>query len=257
MELYTLASGSSGNCALVTGPRGRLLIDAGISMRRIVTALKGLGIPPETLSAILVTHAHSDHIGGIKMMTKYHRIPIYCTDACADELCRAVPEAAAYINTVTPGEAFELGGLQVTAFPTSHDSPGSVGWRIAGGSSTLAYITDLGCLTRQVADAVCGADTVVLEANHDLNMLANGPYPYYLKERILSRGGHLCNDDSGRLAAWLVKNGTKRIVLAHLSHENNLPSLALAAVNRALEAEGLSAHVTVAPRSECSERVMI
>lgn len=257
MELYTLASGSSGNCALVTGPRGRLLIDAGISMRRICTALKALDIPPETLSAILVTHAHSDHIGGIKMMTKYYRIPIYCTDECADEICRAVPEAAAYINTVTPGEAFELTGLTITSFGTMHDSPGSVGWRVSDGSSSLAFVTDLGCLTRQIADAVCGADTVVLEANHDMNMLINGPYPYYLKERIISRYGHLCNDDSGRLAAWLVKNGTKRIVLAHLSHENNLPSLALKAVNRALEAEGLSAVVTVAPRCECSERVCV
>ncbi len=257
MELYILASGSSGNSALVSSPRGRLLIDAGISMRRICAALRAEGIPPETLSAILVTHAHSDHIGGLKTMTKYYRLPIYCTQDCAREICRHIPEAAAYINTVTPGEHFVCAGLDVLAFPTMHDSPGSAGWRLSDGAGSLAFVTDLGCVTQDVISAVNGAAAVVLEANYDINMLMNGPYPYYLKERILSRQGHLSNEDSGKLAAYLVQRGTKQIILAHLSAENNLPGRALQAVNTALEAAGLSATVTVAKRSECTGKVCI
>ena len=257
MELHLIASGSSGNAYLLCTGRARLLIDAGISMRRITAAVRGAGAAPETLAGVLVTHAHSDHIQGLRMLEKYYRLPVYCSAACAGELLRQMPEIRPWLRTVEPLAPLELQGLRVVPFPTSHDSPGSLGWRVEDAAHSMALVTDLGVVTDAVRDTVSGAELVVLEANHDRVKLQTGPYPFYLKKRILGAGGHLCNEDSARFAVYLAQNGTKRIVLAHLSQENNTPRLALEAVCGALAAAGAEIPVTVAPRQEPAERLVL
>ncbi len=238
MKICTLASSSSGNCTLVSQGGTHLLIDAGISLRRITASLKHFGITPDELQGVLITHEHSDHIGGIKMLVKYHNMPVFAPLGVAEALCAILPEAKDCINWFRAGTDFVLGEIAVRSFLTPHDTPESVGYRFETGQASLAYATDTGCVTQTILDAALGADMAVIEANHDIRMLKCGSYPAYLKRRILSERGHLSNDDSGRLASRLAASGTKRIVLAHLSKENNTPRLAFDTVGSALKREG-------------------
>ena len=247
MRICTLASSSSGNSCLVECGGTRLLIDAGLSRRRIKTALSELDLKLEDIDGILVTHCHIDHIKGLKMLIKYDEHPIFTSSQAALALCGELPEASPLIERFEQGQPFSIGNIKVLAFPTSHDSPGSSGFRLEGDGRALAFATDLGTVTDEVLDGVLGADAAVVEANHDLTLLRHGPYPWPLKKRILSEHGHLSNDDCGRLCAQLCRSGTRSFVLAHLSKENNTPSCALAAVSGALRDEGLEAEVTVAP----------
>lgn len=257
MELRIFASGSSGNAALLSTGKGRLLLDAGISMRRVVSGLRAEGVDPATLSGILITHAHSDHISGLNMIEKYHRLPVYCTAPCAEELLSAAPQVAGYLHKIEPLNPFAVNGLTITAIPTSHDAAGSVGWRIDDGSHSMALITDLGYVSPEIMAVATGAELIVLEANYDPESLRLGPYPFYLQERIRSRYGHLSNEDSAAFAVFLAKNGAKQIVLAHLSQENNSPAMALEAVRTALERAGIPIPVTVALRTEATERLIL
>jgi len=238
MKLCTLASSSSGNCALVSHGRTHILIDAGISLRRITKSLKALEVSPKELTAVLVTHEHTDHISGLRMLTKHHFVPIFAPEKVAQALLRAMPEAEPLIRRILPGAGFELGEMGVTSFRTPHDTPESVGYRLTAAGKTLAFATDCGCLTRELVEGTAGADIAVIEANHDVEMLINGSYPEYLKRRILSQRGHLSNDDCGRLAVILGQGGTRRLVLAHLSRENNTPQAALRTVSDALRQAG-------------------
>lgn len=238
MKLCTLASSSSGNCALVSHGRTHVLIDAGISLRRITKSLKALEVSPKELTAVLVTHEHTDHISGLRMLTKHHFVPIFAPEKVAQALLRAMPEAEPLIRRILPGAGFELGEMGVTSFRTPHDTPESVGYRLTAAGKTLAFATDCGCLTRELVEGTAGADIAVIEANHDVEMLINGSYPEYLKRRILSQRGHLSNDDCGRLAVILGQGGTRRLVLAHLSRENNTPQAALRTVSDALRRAG-------------------
>lgn len=238
MKLCTLASSSSGNCALVSHGRTHILIDAGISLRRITKSLKALEVSPKELTAVLVTHEHTDHISGLRMLTKHNFVPIFAPEKVAQALLRAMPEAEPLIRRILPGAGFELGEMGVTSFRTPHDTPESVGYRLTAAGKTLAFATDCGCLTRELVEGTAGADIAVIEANHDVEMLINGSYPEYLKRRILSQRGHLSNDDCGRLAVILGQGGTRRLVLAHLSRENNTPQAALRTVSDALRQAG-------------------
>lgn len=237
MILTTFASGSTGNCALVSAGDGNILIDAGISMKRIRENLSVSGVSPEGLAGILVTHEHSDHISGLAMLTKYHAVPVYAPGVLAKNLCRAVQGIEQYLRVIPVGEPFSAGGMTVTAFHTSHDTDESVGYRLERGCA-LGFATDMGCVTDEVEAALRGCDAVLIEANHDRDMLASGPYPPYLKRRILSPRGHLSNDDCARLAVTLAGGGTKYIVLGHLSRENNTPELAYKTVYDALNTLG-------------------
>lgn len=202
-------------------------------MKRIRENLSQSGLAPEKLSGILITHEHSDHISGLAMLTKYHAVPVYAPAILAGNLCRAVPGLERCLHVIGAGEAFGLGGLTVTAFHTSHDTDESVGYRIECGCA-LGFATDMGCVTDEVQNALLGCDAVLVEANHDVDMLVSGPYPPYLKRRILSPRGHLSNTDCARLALTLTESGTKYIVLGHLSRENNTPELAYKTVRAAL-----------------------
>lgn len=249
MRVVTFASGSSGNCALVSAGATHILLDAGISCRRIREQLSLTGLGPEDLSAILITHEHSDHISGLSTLVKRHCVPIFAPPAVARALERSVPGAFPLLRTVSVGEPFSLGSITVRAFHTPHDTPESVGWRLGdsfGGSFALA--TDMGCVTEEIREGLLGAETVLIEANHDPDMLRAGPYPYPLKRRILSDRGHLSNADSALLASFLAERGTRYIILGHLSRENNTPEIAFRTVSAALA--GSSARLFVAPAAE-------
>ena len=250
----TLASGSSGNCALVCCGGTRLLLDAGISARRITTALKGLGVDPASLGGVLVTHEHSDHISGLATLTKQLGLPVYATAPTLRQLCYRIPFLERLCRDFAPGDGFPVGELWVTSFPTSHDAACSVGYTLAGDGSKLASATDLGRLTPEVLNAVRGCDLLVCESNHDVDWVRSGPYPYYLKERILGDRGHLSNEMGAELAALAAESGARAVGLAQLSSENNTPARARDVAARRLSAAGVDPErdlsLTVAPRKE-------
>ncbi len=255
MKFCTLASGSSGNCVYVCHGRTGILIDAGISMTRIKKSLAALGGELAAVDGVFITHDHIDHIRALKMLVKYYNIPIFATWDTYCGIVRQFPEVTGAVNILTCGEPLTLGELEIVSFPTPHDAVGSVGYRVNAEGVSFALVTDVGYITQQIYDTVWGVDAIVLEANHDIDMLRNGPYPYYLQQRILSRYGHLSNVDCGQFAASLAETGTKRIVLAHLSEQNNTPELAYSQVKRALA--GADVELTVAPRSEAGEVYII
>lgn len=256
LRVATLASGSSGNCAVVSDGTIHILIDAGISAKRIVTGLGELGIGKDQVSAILITHEHSDHIGSLPVLCRQIGAEIYTTEATARQICYRMAGLEDRFRVFDPGERFAVGDLVVGSFATSHDCACPVGYTVSDGKRRLALCTDTGVATPGVLEAAGRADTLIGEFNYDPDMLRSGPYPAYLKERILGERGHLSNEDGGRLAALAVEGGARRVVLAHLSKENNLPAVALAAARRALEAVGArvgrDTALLAAPRSEGS-----
>ena len=232
MRLVTFASGSTGNCALVSAGK-HVLIDAGISLRRIRANLSLSGLTPEDVSGVLITHEHSDHISGLAMLVKYHKVPVYAPAAVASFLRGSIPGIDACLSEIAPDEAFSLGEMSIRAFPTPHDARQSVGYRIESGA-VFGFATDMGHVTEETVSGLSGADAAVIEANHDTDMLLDGPYPAYLKRRVLSERGHLSNKDSAALGLRLAEGGTRTIILGHLSRENNTPSLACRTVREAL-----------------------
>ena len=253
MQIYTLASGSAGNSALIYDNNTSILIDAGISARRLCKALQQLGLSVDGLSGILITHEHTDHVCGLDTLIKHHEVPIFAPRTVANHLRWSIAGVEDYITELSVGNETTIGGLSVVPFLTPHDTPESVGYRITG-SHTVGYCTDCGHVTDEMWEGLKGADTVVIEANHDIQRLLDGPYPAMLKRRILSDRGHLSNKSCGELAVRLAEEGTRQFILAHLSRENNTPALALKAVTEALrlgsqEADsGIS--VNVAPEKD-------
>ena len=250
MKIAVFASGSGGNCMLLSYKDSHILIDAGISMRRVETSLHSQGHTVNDIGGVLITHEHSDHISGLKMLIKHHGINIFAPRTVANRLRGMLPEADEYIMELPVGREVCLGRFTVRAFHTPHDTDESVGYRVEGGGS-FAIATDMGHVSDEVLDGLVGADTVLIESNHDVNMLCDGPYPVYLKRRILSNRGHLSNADCAGLACHLARNGTRRIILGHLSRENNRPGLAMAESGQALMGSG--AELYCAPIFGCLE----
>jgi len=244
VRVTTLASGSSGNCTLISDTDSHILVDAGISTRRISTALTSIGLTLCDISAVLVTHEHNDHIYGLRTMTKNYHIPLFSPPKVGNCLRWNIPGADELLTDVIPGEPFSVGELEISAFRTPHDTPESVGY-VLNGSRTAGVCTDLGHVPDSVFYALEGTDTVVLEANHDEDMLRNGDYPFFLKRRIFSDNGHLSNDTCANLAAALASSGTRRIILAHLSRENNSPQIARETVARVLVKQGFAPDVHI------------
>lgn len=251
MKVCVFASGSGGNCLLLSGGGTNILIDAGISMRRIVGSLAQLQLTMRDIGGVLITHEHSDHVSGLKMLLKYHDIQIFAPHTVANHLKGAIPQTEGFIHIIPVGEEFEIGGLKITAFHTPHDTDESVGYRIAGDGAVYAHATDMGMVTDEVLKGLNGADTVLIESNHDEDMLRYGSYPYYLKQRILSEHGHLSNESCAGLARTLAESGTKRIILGHLSRENNTPERAMYAAGQALA--GVETELYYAPVLGCLE----
>ena len=254
MRFCTIASSSSGNCTLVSEGSTNILIDAGISARRISTSLKELGICCSDISAVFITHEHSDHICGLKTMEKQFGIPVMAPEFVAKGIAGAIPEIECYIQTIPVGEELRIGELSLHAFRTPHDTDESVGYKITDGAKSFAIATDMGHVTEEVLRELIGVDAAVLEANHDAEMLKKGPYPYHLKKRILSDRGHLSNRLCGLLAGRLFEHGAKNIILAHLSKENNTPELAYNTVAEQMAKSGavpgVNVGLYVAPKTE-------
>ena len=230
--IATLYSGSTGNATYICAGGAKILIDAGKCTRTLCASLNELGVSIDEIDAIFLTHEHRDHTGALEVLTKKHPIPIHVTKKSALRLT-AKPDSALAGCIVTHTPIFHefVKDLRVTSFPTPHDSRESVGYHLEfedenGITHMIGYATDIGHISTHVRNGLMGCESVVLESNHDPEMLWGGPYPYDLKERIASRWGHLSNPDCAEFAAELTANGTKNILLAHLSQENNDPQLA-------------------------------
>lgn len=233
-RICTLASGSGGNSVLLSDCGRHILIDMGISLKKTSSSLAQLGLSVNDLSAILITHSHSDHISGLNTLCKRHSIPVLSSKQAANGIVSACPEAKRNLLVFQEGSAFDLKGFGITSFPTPHDSEGSVCYRIACSCGDVGIMTDLGYVPPKILEGMEGVRAIVIEFNHDVNRLAMGPYPYHLKQRILSDRGHLSNEAAGEAARWLAQRGTTGFILAHLSKENNTPQLAYAAALTAL-----------------------
>lgn len=261
-RFVTLYSGSSGNSSLVTDGATSLLVDMGCSCKRTLEALYSLGYAARDLRGILITHEHSDHISGLMTFLKHYHLPVYGSFAtlCYLKSNDLVPPRANLI-TVSTGEEFAVGTISARAFPTSHDSVDCVGYRFRfADGKRIAVATDLGYVSDDVLAELTGCELVGLESNYEDDLLLTGRYPYYLKSRIRSISGHLSNAECALTTARLIQSGTKRVVLMHLSQENNMPELALTGCLSALENCGLAdsgAVVSVAPRHCAGEPIEI
>lgn len=253
ITVHTLASGSSGNASLIRCGGTAVLLDAGISCRRITASLRELGLTADDLTAVLITHTHTDHVAGLQTLLKRGGFPIFASQAAARELLYRMSACAGRLEAFTIGEALSLGSFTVQPFSISHDAPGACGYRLDTEDGSVGLLTDSGYVTEEAAEALPGCDLVLLEANHDVETLECGPYPYFLKDRILGNRGHLSNEIAARFAVSLADSGTRELILSHLSRENNTPAMAYNAVERALSAAGLAPRLTVAPRDCLSE----
>ncbi len=233
MRIVSFASGSSGNCIYIGSDDTHILIDAGISCKRILESLSQIGLSPDDISAVVVTHEHSDHVKGLGVLAKKLNIPIYATAATVEKL-RELEFLEDYpdelFEAVTPDVYFSIGDLELLPFTVSHDAADPVGYRVKNGKKQAAVATDMGNYSQYTIDHLQGLNAVLLEANHDINMLLTGRYPYYLKMRILSDKGHLSNENAGQLLNAILNDSMEAVMLGHLSKENNYEALAYEAV---------------------------
>ncbi len=243
LRFSPLFSGSSGNAIYVGCDDAHILVDAGMSGTRVCKELQCVGIDPSNLNAILVTHEHADHIKGIGILSRKYDLPVYATEGTWQGMYDKIGAIAEKNRVIfEPDVDFFIGSIDVTPFSTPHDANQSVGYTFEVDGAKLAIATDLGCIKDSWLRHVMGSDAVILESNYDLDMLNAGPYPYDLKKRIRSRRGHLSNDDAGAVAVELARNGTKQVILGHLSKENNFPELAMRSCELSLQMAGLIPH---------------
>ena len=229
MRMCSIASGSSGNCIYVGSDDTHLLIDTGISKKRIEEGLKELEIKGEEIGGILITHEHSDHIQGLGVFSRKYELPIYATPGTIEGILSysglgKLPEGL--LHPIHTDEPFMIGDIRVNPFAISHDANEPSGYRLECGEKSVAVATDLGKYDEYTVEHLKNLDAVLLEANHDIHMLEVGAYPYYLKQRIMGERGHLSNELSGRLLCDILHDNLNHIVLGHLSKENNYAKLA-------------------------------
>ncbi len=224
-RIFPIASGSSGNCTFIGHKNDGILIDVGISCKAVTDALNQAAFDPKALKGIFITHEHIDHISGLRVFAKKHNVPVFASEKTACAILCQTPELEDCLHVLE--HKLDLGDMEIERFATSHDCEGSSGYAISlSNGRKCAVCTDLGVISAEVHSALSGCKTVLLESNHDVTMLQNGPYPPYLKNRILSEKGHLSNIACASELAKLVDTGTERIILGHLSRENNRPEIA-------------------------------
>lgn len=263
MKLCSIASGSSGNCVYVGSSNTNLLVDAGVSAKRIESGLSEIDILPDTIQGILITHEHSDHISGLGILARRYHIPIYATYATAKALQKIkslgdVPEDL--YHYIKPNEKFFINDINIEPFSTSHDASDPVCYTMQSEGHKVGIATDLGKYDDYIVSKLEESDALYIEANHDVNMLMVGKYPYYLKQRILGDRGHLSNETSADLISKLVHPRLKHILLAHLSKENNYEELAYETVCYGLMSRGCgfsANNISVAHRDQPSGMVLI
>lgn len=256
MRMMSIASGSSGNCIYIGSEDTHILIDAGISRKRIVDGLKKVDLELSDISAIFVTHEHIDHIKGIGVISRKEETPIYATEGTIqgikDTSSLGLVTEEVY-NTVNADKELHINDLCIHPFTISHDANEPVAYTVTCGKEKMSVITDLGKYDDYIVDNLKGTNSLLIEANHDIKMLQVGSYPYYLKQRILGDKGHLSNETSGRLLSDLLCDDLKNVMLGHLSKENNYEQLAYETVRLEIDLgdNGYKASdfsISVAPR---------
>lgn len=257
-----LFSGSSGNSYYIGSARRGILIDAGRSARQITEMLKNCGIDLSAICALFVTHEHSDHVAGLRVLASKNHFPVYASYGTLRELEKMGCLSGNFSANVIETNGVECAGMRIRPFPISHDSAECVGYRIETEDGRIAALsTDLGCLSNEVHCSLSGADLVVMESNHDVGMLENGPYPYPLKRRILSDKGHLSNNACAEELDRLAHERASHFILAHLSRENNTPDLAYQTTFCKLTMSGMKQgrdyKLTVAPRENSAGNIVI
>jgi phosphoribosyl 1,2-cyclic phosphodiesterase len=265
MKMCSIASGSSGNCIYAGTDNCHLLIDAGISGKRIEAGLNEIGLKTGEMQGVLVTHEHSDHIKSLGVLARKYGLPMYATQGTVDwikqrQAIGKVDESL--FRIVHPEETFTIGDMQIQAIPTSHDAAEPVAYLMRQGEKTMGVITDLGKYDDYIVDKLQGLDVLLLEANHDVHMLQVGAYPYQLKQRILGDRGHLSNELSGQLLGRILHDKFQKVILGHLSQENNYPQLAYETVRLEVTMgenpyKGSDFPIVVAKRNDVSELVSI
>ena len=257
IKFCSLYSGSSGNSIYVGTDRTHLLVDAGVSGIRIAGALKEISVQPEHISGILITHEHSDHIKGAGIFSRKFNVPIYAKQKTWEAMRKELGDVSDENIKIIDHEYFTVGDIDVGNYSIPHDAADPVAYTFYIYNRKISVATDIGCVTETIHANVMGSDAVLIESNHDVEMLKNGSYPWSLKKRILSDHGHLSNDHAAELVSELALDGTKYIYLGHLSHENNYPELALKASCSALAECGMrpgrDVMVRVASRDHYSE----
>ena len=253
MKLCPLCSGSSGNATYIEAGSAKILIDAGLSCKRIVELLARIGVDPRDLSAVFVTHEHDDHIRGVNILSKKYDLPVYANadtwSVMREKLCGVAPKNVCVFES---DRDFYLAGARVLPFSVPHDAIHCVAYTVTAEGKKVGVCTDLGHVDARILSILSGCDLLLFEANHDVDMLMAGSYPYLLKKRILSGSGHMNNEDCGRAIARLYESGVKHVILGHLSRENNDPALAAVTVRSVLEEAGVAdgVQLAVAAREE-------
>lgn len=246
IKFCSLYSGSSGNSIFVASGSTKLLADAGLSAKKIIEALCSIGERPSELSAILISHEHSDHIKGAGILSRKFNLPIYASEGtwqAMEQLIGPVLECnKVCFSSYAP---FQIGDIAVTPFPIPHDASEPVGYSFSASGRKVTVATDIGHISLDLLNCFADSDLLLLESNHDLEMLKVGPYPWNLKRRIAGNHGHLSNDAAGEVIAYMAEKGTKCFLLGHLSKENNFPELAYQTVRNALCEKSLHVGIDV------------
>lgn len=257
IEVYSLYSGSSGNSYLVKSGDTAILVDAGRSSAALCRAVRSAGCAPEDISAILITHEHSDHVSALRVFYKKYAPLLIGAAPVLSAVCENEGMCGC-ARALPVGREFVIGDIAISACNTPHDSSASVCYRFRTRDGDIAVIaTDMGEVTEECSEFLAGADCAVIESNHDPDMLKCGPYPAWLKSRIASRYGHLSNAQCGKLAVSLANSGTGGFILAHLSRENNTPELALGEVESSLAAAGYEGLPVVCAGEKYSVKVTV
>lgn len=260
MRLCSIASGSSGNCIYTGSDQTHLLVDAGISAKRIEAGLKELQLEGKDIQGLLITHEHSDHIKGVGVLARKFGVPIYATEGTIAQMketsCLGKVDESLY-HVIRADEHFQIGDVEIEPFQISHDAAEPVAYRFKSGGKSAAVATDMGFYNDYIVEHLKGLDVLLLESNHDIQMLQVGPYPYILKQRILGSRGHLSNESAGQLLCKVLHDNMKKIYLGHLSKENNYAELAYETVKLEIQLDPVQYgpgdfDIQVASRDCCS-----
>ena len=252
MKVCVLSSGSKGNTTYIESNKAKILIDCGNSCKYIMTKLAELGVYPSDIDAILITHVHSDHVKGLQILSKQIDAMVYMTEKMYPYLD--------YVKNYTfiDGTSFEIKDMKIEVIKTSHDAEDSVGYIVNNGGKSVVYLTDTGYINRKYFDTLRNRNVYIFESNHDVEMLNNSSYPFELRKRILSDKGHLSNYDSSKYLAKFIGNNTKKIILAHLSEENNTEELAFNSLTDRLKKEKINFNnIIIAKQNKETELIKI
>ncbi len=253
MRIKVLASGSKGNSTYIETDDAKILIDVGINYITLQSKLEEISVSPEEIEAVFITHTHTDHIKGLASFVKRTKAKVYGSSPVLEELTRIIPENNLHVIE----KEMTYKDMEIETFKTSHDAKGSLLYKIKNKQDTLVYITDTGYVNERYFKALSNATIYVLESNHDEKMLMDGPYPYYLKQRVIGDEGHLSNHTAGTyLTSWIGPK-TKYIILAHLSENNNTEEIAFSTVDGILKASGIDLPIIIAKQRDATDVIEV